>query len=72
MTRGQKSSEYRAAKIATLIGVVLSVYGISKGVDLGDLALLIGAVVLPLSAFYPASRAAVKIKKGEDDVEKSS
>lgn len=67
MTRGQKSSEYRAAKISTLIGVVLAIYGISEGVDLGDLAMLIGAVVLPMSAFYPASRTAIKMKKGEQD-----
>lgn len=67
MTRGSKSSEYRAALIATLIGVVMGIYGISKGVDLGDLALLIGAVVLPLSAFYPATRAAVKMRHGKDD-----
>lgn len=67
MTRGSKSSEYRSAKIATLIGVVLAIYGISKGADLSDLAMLIGAVVLPLSAFYPASRAAVKMKQGESE-----
>jgi hypothetical protein len=66
MTRGQQSSEYRAAKISTLIGVVMGMYGIAKGVDLGDLALLIGAVVLPMSAFYPASRTMVKMKKGQD------
>lgn len=67
MTRGRQSSEYRAAKIATAIGVVMGIYGIYKGVDLGDLAFLIGAVVLPLSAFFPATRAMVKMKNGEKD-----
>lgn len=65
MTRGQKSSEYRAVKISVIIGMSLALYGISKGVDLGDLGILIGVVVAPLSLFYPASRAIVKSNIGE-------
>lgn len=67
MTRGTKSSEYRAVKMSVLIGLSLALYGINKNVDLGDLGILIGVVVAPLSLFYPASRAIVKANKGEKD-----
>lgn len=68
-TRGTQSSEYRSVKIATLIGVVLAIYGISQDSDLSDLGILIGIVVSPLSLFYPAARSIVKSTKGEQDVQ---
>ncbi len=67
MTRGFRSSEFKAVIAATAIGLCLAVYGIQKGTDLSALGVLIGVVVSPLSIFYPASRVAVKRRNGEKD-----
>lgn len=68
MTRGRKSSELRTVVAATVIGVLMGMYGIYTGADLAALGVLIGVVVSPLSIFYPAARTIVKSTRGEQDV----
>lgn len=66
MTRGLKSSEYRVLFLAFWGNILLSVYGITHGVDLMGLAALIPAINSPLM-FYAGSRAYVKGKQGVED-----
>lgn len=68
MTRGSRSSELRAAFVATGIGVILGGFGLYLKADLAALGVLIGVIVSPLSVFYPASRTIVKATQGEKDV----
>lgn len=63
-TRGQKSSERKAAYHAFLAGFILGGLSIWKGADLTGTGILIGAVTMPLMA-YGGFRTALKRVQGE-------
>lgn len=63
-TRGLKSSEYKSLRSCFYVGLLMAMYGIHKGVDLGDMAILIPAVCSPMM-FYAGARSYVKKHNGE-------
>lgn len=67
MTRGHKSSEYKACLLAYLGSLALCLIGLYKAeaVDLSELAILIGAHSTPLM-WYAGMRTTKKFKHGED------
>jgi hypothetical protein len=67
MTRGVRSSEYKALRNCFLAGLTLAVYGISREADLMGLAALIPAVCSPMMV-YAGARSYVKGRQGEDDL----
>jgi len=63
-SEGHRTSERKACYHAFYAALILAGYGICEGVDLSDLGVLIGAVVLPLM-WYAGARTAYKINKKE-------
>ena len=67
-TRGQISTERKACYHAFYSGVVMGALGVWKGADLSALAVLIGAITMPLM-WYAGNRTALKRKQGESNVD---
>lgn len=69
LTRGMVSSERKAAYHAFIASVALGCFILwkipSESIDLVGAGVFVGAIVLPLSGLYPATRMAKKLKHGE-------
>lgn len=67
-TRGQSTTERKACYHAFYADFAIGALGIWKGVDLADLALLLGAINMPLM-WYAGARTVLKRKLGESHVD---
>ena len=59
MREGMKTTEFHLAVGTTLVCTLVAIYAITKNVDLGDAALLLGAISAPCIA-YTGGRSYVK------------